>query len=68
MAAQRSANQGASAHPDLEALLEKARAVKVTEEMLKEQAVSFIYGNAPQGSKITKESARSAVDRRLLTR
>jgi hypothetical protein len=32
----------------------------VTEEELAEQRVSFVYGNAPVGSGITKDSARHA--------
>jgi hypothetical protein len=35
----------------------------VTEEELFEQRISFVYGNAPQDSGITKETARSAVNR-----
>ena len=37
-----------------------------TEEQMTEQAVSFVYGNAPVNSNITKESARRAVNCRLL--
>jgi hypothetical protein len=47
-------------HPELDALLERARSQPVTEEQLQEQRVSFAYGNAPQGSGITKESVRNA--------
>ena len=32
----------------------------VSEEQLQEQRVSFAYGNAPEGSRITKDSARLA--------
>jgi hypothetical protein len=48
------------ARPELERLLEEARKKEVTDEMLVEQRASFVYGNAPEGSKITKESARAA--------
>jgi hypothetical protein len=34
--------------------------------VLEEQRVSFIYGNAPKGSRITKESARKAAKSRRL--
>ena len=53
--------------PELEKLLEKARTTKVTDEQLMEQRVSFAYGNAPEGSKITKDSARRAANRMRLT-
>lgn len=53
--------------PILERLLEHAKGVVVTNEMLQEQRASFIYGNAPKGSKITKESARkAAMNRRIM--
>ena len=43
--------------------LEAASKRGVSEDDLKEQAVSFIYGNAPVDSKlITKASARTAVE------
>ena len=44
----------------LAALLARAKINGVSEEQLREQRASFAYGNAPVGSKITKESARSA--------
>lgn len=47
-------------HPDLDRLREETRNIKVTDEQLAEQRVSFIYGNAPADSAITKESARIA--------
>jgi hypothetical protein len=47
----------------LDALLEQARKATLTEEELREQLASFIYGNAPKGSRITKESARKAANR-----
>ncbi len=39
---------------DLERLLEAARTTVVTDDQLQEQRVSFAYGNAPEGSRITK--------------
>jgi hypothetical protein len=45
--------------PELERLLAEARAKEVSEEDLKEQRVSFAFGNAPADSKlITKDSVR----------
>ena len=46
--------------PELDKLIERSRAVGVTEDELADQRVSFAYGNAPKGSRITKASARSA--------
>ena len=48
------------ARPELDDLIAKARQTALTDEMLKEQRASFAYGNAPEGSSITKESARRA--------
>jgi hypothetical protein len=44
----------------LNKLLAEAKASGITEAELQEQRVSFAYGNAPEGSKITKESVRTA--------
>ena len=55
-------------HPELDRLREATRNLKVTEEMLAEQRISFVYGNAPEGSLITKESARIASERLLMMR
>lgn len=63
MAERKSALKRAPERPQLKALLEQAKTVVLTEDQLKEQRVSFVYGNAPKGSRITKESARKAVDR-----
>lgn len=46
--------------PALEELLVKNKEVGVTDEVLEEQRVSFAYGNAPKGSRVTKASIRSA--------
>ena len=53
--------------PELERLLEATRQSKITEAELREQRISFAYGNAPEGSKITKDSARKAASRILVT-
>lgn len=62
MAERKSALRRAPARPELMAKLEKARSVTMTEAQLKEQRASFVYGNAPKGSRITKESARKATE------
>ena len=50
------------ADPELTKILEATREAKVTEEELREQRISFAFGNAPQGSenRITKDSVRMA--------
>lgn len=61
MAERRSALKRAPKRPELEALLDNAKTIVITDEQLREQRASFVYGNAPKGSRITKESAlRSA--------
>jgi hypothetical protein len=62
MAERKSALTRAPERPRLDALLERAKTVELTEAQLKEQRASFIYGNAPKGSRITKESARKATE------
>jgi hypothetical protein len=39
----------------------------VSEELLREQKASFVYGNAPPDSGITKDSARRAIARSRLS-
>ncbi len=63
MAERKAALKRAPARPHLQKLLEDAKKVTMTEKQLREQKASFVYGNAPQGSRITKESARESVDR-----
>jgi len=63
MAERKAAFKRAPKRPHLQRLLEDARKVTLTDDQLREQRVSFVYGNAPQGSPITKESARRSVDR-----
>ena len=50
------------ADPELAKILEASRTTAVTEEELREQRISFAYGNAPQSSedRITKDSVRLA--------
>ncbi len=63
MAERKTALKRAPERPHLKALLERAKSVTMTEEQLREQRASFVYGNAPKGSRITKESATKAVGR-----
>lgn len=63
MVERKSALKRAPARPELEALIEKAKRHIVTDEELKAQRASFVYGNAPEGSRITRESAAASVDR-----
>jgi hypothetical protein len=50
------------ADPELAKILEASRTTAVTEEELREQRISFAFGNAPQDSqdRITKDSLRLA--------
>jgi len=63
MAARKSFLGPAPSHPELDRLREETRTIRVTDEQLAEQRVSFIYGNAPTDSAITRESARVASKR-----
>ena len=60
MAARKSVFGPTPSHPELDQLREETRGIKVTDAQLAEQRVSFIFGNAPQGSGITRDSARAA--------
>jgi hypothetical protein len=45
--------------PELKGMLEASRQTPVTEEELREQRISFAFGNAPANAKnITKDSVR----------
>lgn len=68
MAERKSALKRAPERPRLAELLERAKTITVTDEQLREQRASFVYGNAPKGSRITKESAKKAVDHVRITR
>lgn len=46
------------ADPELLQLLEQVRTTPVTEEQLREQRISFAFGNAMGSDSITKESVR----------
>jgi hypothetical protein len=67
MAARKSRLHPAPERPELDRLLEEARKVQLTDEDVREQRVSFTFGNAPAGAeRITKESARAAATRNRL--
>jgi hypothetical protein len=53
--------------PQLEKLLEEARHTNISDEELQAQRISFAYGNAPEGSNITKDSARKAAGKIRVT-
>ena len=67
MAERKSALKRAPERPELQALLERAKNIRVTDEQLREQRASFVYGNAPKGSRITKESAKRSVNQIRVT-
>ena len=67
MAERKQALKRAPERPELQKLLEHAKTITVTDEQLQEQRVSFVYGNAPKGSRITKESALKAANRIRVT-
>ena len=49
-----------SADPELMTLLQTSKATEVTDQELKEQSISFAYGNAMSSDAITKDSVRQA--------
>ena len=56
------------ADPELLKALEASLDTPVTEQELREQRISFAFGNAPAGANITKDSVRRASEHiRLLT-
>lgn len=67
MAARKSVLTPAPERPDLDRLLAESIKAGVTEEVLREQRISFVYGNAPVGSRITRDSARAAAQNVRLT-
>jgi hypothetical protein len=60
MAERKATLKRAPDRPELRQRLEHAKKIVMTEDQLREQRASFVYGNAPKGSRITKESARQA--------
>lgn len=67
MAERKAALKRAPKRPELMEALERAKKVILTDEQLEEQRASFVYGNAPKGSRITKESAQKSVKRIRVT-
>jgi len=67
MAERKVALQRAPERPELQALYEHAKTVVLTDDDLQAQRASFVYGNAPKGSRITKESALKAANRIRVT-
>lgn len=63
MAERKSALRRAPDRPELLESLKRAQSVVLTEAQLREQRASFVYGNAPKGSRITKASALTASNR-----
>lgn len=68
MAERKAALNRAPERPHLQELLEHAKTVVLTDDQLLEQRASFVYGNAPKGSRITKESAKESVKRIRVTK
>lgn len=46
---------------ELRKRMNEIRGTRPTDEQLNEQKVSFVYGNSPRDSHVTKDSARRAV-------
>lgn len=68
MVERKAALRRAPSRPRLEALIESAKGYVITDEELKAQRASFVYGNAPEGSRITRESAAASVERLRVTK
>lgn len=58
MAARKQFQSDLTVNPILDELLRNSLATPVTEADLREQRISFAFGNAPQSDLITKESVR----------
>lgn len=52
--------------PELDRLLKESACRPVTEDELREQRISFAYGNALGSENITKESVRQASERIMM--
>jgi hypothetical protein len=68
MVERKSALMRAPARPVLDALIQRAREHVLTDDELRAQRASFVYGNAPDGSRITRESAEASVNRLRVTK
>jgi hypothetical protein len=63
MSARKQLQSSLTIKPELDRLLKEARSKEVSEEDLKEQRISFAFGNALESELITKESVRYASKR-----
>jgi hypothetical protein len=63
MVERKSALKRAPSRPALDALIQRAKEHVLTDDELNAQRASFVYGNAPDGSRITKESALASISR-----
>ncbi len=61
MPERKSAFKRAPMQSELKELIESSKKVVMTEEDWHEQCISFVYGNAPESSRITKEFARASM-------
>lgn len=68
MVERKAALKRAPKRPLLDALIEQAREHVVSDDELRAQRASFVYGNAPKGSRITKESAAASVTHLRVTK
>lgn len=50
-------------HPELDALMERVRDHKMTDDEIFEQRLSFVYGQLPAGSSLTREQVREQLAR-----
>lgn len=60
MAARKQFKSALTVSPELKRLFDEAQQRPITEEELREQRVSFAFGNAPPSDLITKDSVRFA--------
>lgn len=60
MAARKQFQSSLTINPELKLQLEQAKQKEVTEAELREQRISFAFGNALQSERITKDSVRFA--------
>ncbi len=66
MAERKSAFKRAPERPELDALYEASKQYEISDSELTAQQASFVYGNAPVGSGITRKSAEASVVRMRL--
>lgn len=64
MAVRKSLLHPAPPRPELDRLLARARETEISDDDIREQRISFAYGNAPASAQqITKESVRTTSQR-----